>query len=706
LSKLHDNLSKLVLQFLSGKRYKPMTAVAMLKALGLPKEHQKLLQSILNDLIEKKAIKLEKRTYSLNTPSAETTEGLLRMHPRGFGFVQTDGGGEDIFIPKHLTDGAVDGDRVEVEVNQSVQSAKGPEGKIVSVISRGRTHIGGIIHDVSSKGVVQAYCPLLGASKPVMVTTRKKVKVGDRVILKVSSWGNEETATTGEVSHVFGHISDPSIDNLAAIEEYDLRNIFPKPALTQAEKWGTEVAKKDFKGREDLTKLKTVTIDPETAKDFDDALSLSKDKKGNFHLAVHIADVAHYVPTGSPLDKEARERCNSTYFPAFCLPMLPHELSDHLCSLRPNVIRLAVSVLMDFDSQGNLLDHRICRSYIKSNKRFSYEEAKEVLDSPKKNPFKPMLELMVELCHLLKKKRAERGSIDFGMPELVLLVDAKGMPTGTKRVEYDITHQLVEEFMLKANETVARHLSEHGKPVIFRTHEDPAEENIEDFYALARSLGFPLPPTPTSEDLQKMFDLAKKSPYAQQLSVAFIRSMKLAYYSPENVGHYGLALDYYCHFTSPIRRYSDLIIQRLLFNEEGKDIDVEKIADKCSEQERISFRAEMSVRTLKKFRLLNQWIQEDPTRIYTAYITRIKPFGLFFELPDIALEGFLHISELENDYFIFNERNNTLVGRRTNHTYKTGEALTVRPTALDLILLESKWELVTKQPRTHGKRRR
>ncbi len=294
---------------------------------------------------------------------------------------------------------------------------------------------------------------------------------------------------------------------------------------------------------------------------------------------------------------------------------------------------------------------------------------------------------------LLKKKRYERGSIDFSLPELVVMINDKGEPEGLKKIEYDITHQLVEEFMLKANEVVALELNKRGKRLIYRIHEEPQEENFRDFLQFARTLGFHVPAEATSNDLQALFEEAKKTPYSQQLSVGFIRSMKLAQYSPENVGHFGLALEHYCHFTSPIRRYSDLIIQRLLFNEEPKDINLDQIAQHCSDQERVSFRAEMSVKTLKKLRLLHRYFSADPLREYNAVITKIKPFGLFFELQELMLEGFLHISELENDYFVHDEQRNLLFGRGSGKIHKLGDAIKVRLERVDLILLESNWNL-------------
>ena len=693
----YDSFKQIILEFINGKKYEPVGEKKLFSKLKIEPKFHELCRKILQDLVDEKVIVVKRKQYLLNKPAKEVMTGVIRVHNKGFGFVVLDhpgGYAQDIFIPKHLTENSVDGDRVEVEVDPDSGSIKGPEGKVVGILERARTHVGATLHRFETPKKVYAYSPLMGTGKMIVVTPRKQSVVGDRVILKMTSWGDENSPPHGEIAHYLGSINDPSVDVNAAIEEFDLRNVFSPEAMGEAAAWGTEPPKADLKKRTDLTKLTTVTIDPETAKDFDDALSLTVDEKGIFHLGVHIADVSHYVSIGTHLDTEARERGNSTYFPGRCLPMLPHELSDNLCSLNPNVIRLTVSVMMDFDAQGNLIKKDIVRSFIKSVKRFSYEEAKEVLDGAIESPHKPLLERMVKLCHLLKEKRFERGSIDFSLSEMVIVVDEKGQPQKTHKVEYDITHQLVEEFMLKANEVVAKHLADKGKQAVFRIHEEPSPTDQDEFYGMARAMGFALPNSPTKQDVQMLFEKVKKTPYAHQLSVGFIRSMKLAYYSTENVGHFGLALDYYCHFTSPIRRYTDLIIHRLLFNEEGEHTDIEDIAKHCSERERISYKAESSVKILKKFRLLHKWMQEDPSQVYDATVTRVKPFGLYFELPHLMLEGFLHISDLENDYFVFNQHQDTLFGRATGHVHKVGEILKVRPVALDLVLLEAKWELV------------
>ncbi len=709
----YDNLSKTILQFISGKKYAPMGPTALFKKLKIPPELHPLCKEIITDLTAQGILENKRKQVALKTTKPETITGILHMHPRGFGFVQPEHPTQyatDIFIPKHMADSAVDGDQVEVVVNPDSNWEKGPDGKVVAVLKRGRTHIAGTIRQVDSHNHLIVYAPLLGTSKALVCDNPQNlpVKIGERVIAKVKKWGDEENATLGELLYSIGHINNPSCDIPAAIEEFDLPKDFSLEAIEEAKEFGKTVSKTDLKGREDLTKTTSFTIDPETAKDYDDALSIIEDKQGNFHLGVHIADVAHYVLPNSYLDCEAKKRCNSTYFPNFCLPMLPEELSNQLCSLKAKVIRLTASVLMDFDKEGNLTKYRIVRGYIKSAKRFTYEEAKKVLDGKAKSPHKEELQLMEKLCHLLRQKRRDRGSIDFAMPETVIVVDEKGMPTGTKTVEYDITHQLVEEFMLKANEIVAKHLADQGKPLLYRIHEEPSPENLEDFYAMARTLGFNLAKTPTSEDLQKMFQEAKSSPFGQQLAIGFIRSMKLACYSPENVGHFGLSLEHYCHFTSPIRRYSDLIIQRILFEEDLTQEELDAIGLRCSGQERVSFRAEMSVKTLKKLRLLKSELDKDPAHEFTASITKIKPFGIQFEVTPMMVEGFLHVSELEDDYFIHDPRGH-LVGKYTGKIHKIGETLKVRPKSLDFILQEVAWELVSttkRKPRSDKPQRR
>ena len=691
------NLAKILQQYATGRRFTPSSFQELTKQLDIAEIHLPLFQEVLDDLVSKGELSLNQGKYSLpkTAPSVPLATGTISVHHKGFGFVKNEAG-PDIFIPKNSLMGSVDGDTVEVEVNPIV-SAKGPEGSVVAILKRSRTHLAGTVVGKSGHNYT-AYSPLLGPEKLIIVTSTKPLVSGDRIICKVQNWKNELDLIETTLDRCIGNISDPSIDIAAAIEEFELPDGFSKEALDEAAVYGKKVSLADMAKRRDLTEWECVTIDPETARDFDDAISLTKDEHGHFHLGVHIADVSHYVKSGMHLDKEAFLRCNSTYFPGSCVPMLPEELSNELCSLKPKVVRLTQSVFAEFDAAGKLLKWEIGRSAIKSQMRFSYQEAFEVLQKKKKSPHAPLLERMVEFCHLLKKKRMERGSIDFSMPDDVVIVNDKGVPLRIERVEYDITHQMIEEFMLKANEIVAIHLNNQGKTLIYRVHEQPSSDSYQDFYTFARSLGFHLPAKPIHLDIQKLFQEAKDSPLLPQLSVSFIRSMRLAAYSPENIGHYGLALEHYCHFTSPIRRYTDLIIQRLLFDELPPDQDLEAIATACSEKERISFRAETSVKNLKKLRLAATHFADDPTRVYPALITRIKPFALFFEVPAFDLEASFHVSQIANDYFEYNAAQMSFRGSRSGKTFIAGQLIHVRLDWIDFIMQKTEWALVAPPP--------
>lgn len=700
--KRFQTLFKITKNLLTDPFYQPSTLEELEEDLEVPIHHKEIFGAVIESLIEQQMAEVKGEKYFPIKIKQDTVTGLIRMHPRGFGFVQpdqTDLYSQDIFIPKPYTQGAVDGDRVEIVVHPELLSPKGPEGKVVAILSRGRTHVAGIIYGRDNYNNLLAYVPILGTDQAVIVEPweERALKVGDRLVMEVLEWGGEDSCTVCKVDRYLGHISDASCDIKAAIEEYNLRSAFPAPVIKDAEKIGARVTPKDMEGREDLRHIESFTIDPTTAKDFDDALSLSKDSHGHYHLYVHIADVSHYVRKDSTVDMEAKLRCNSTYFPGCCVPMLPPELSENLCSLKPKVNRLVVTVYMKIDGDGSVVQYRIGRSVIKSSKRFTYEEAKEVLDGKKKSPHIQTLEIMVELCHLLKRKRFERGSIEFVLPEMRINVEKDGTPTGTEVVHYDITHQLVEEFMLKANEIVATHLCERGVPIAFRIHDRPAEENLRDFAILAGAFGFKLSETPTQTELQNLFHEALDTEYGQYLATSYIRRMRMAVYSPDNVGHYGLSLTHYCHFTSPIRRYADLLIHRALFGEVFDKESLEVMTNYCSEQERISGKAENSVILLKKLRLLADILEKEPGKVYTAVVTRVRNFGIFFEILDYILEGFFSLSDLHNDYYVYNSDKEVLFGTHTERSIKAGDRIEVVLLQVDFITLESKWRLNEKE---------
>jgi ribonuclease R len=624
----------------------------------------------------------------------QVVKGKISVHSRGFGFVSVENSENDIFIPKPYMNGAVHEDIVEIEIENKVTS-KGPEGKVLSIIERARSTIYCILERESKAKTYLAFSPMLGASKQILVTLSKsfKPKEGDRIIAKVKDWGEKEKPILATMQDYIGNIKDAATDIPSAVAEFHLHHGFSKQTVKEAKKYKEPSTKDLEEGRKDLTHLLSFTVDPTTAKDFDDALFVDKNKDGTYSLAIHIADVSHYVKPGTNLDEEAYTRGNSTYLPGTCLPMIPEELSNELCSLKENVPRFTISVLTQLSKTGDLIHYEITKSIIKSQKRFTYEEAMQVLDGKISHPLLPKLQLLTEIAMLLKKKRKERGSVDLSTKEISLEYDKSGNPTGFHVIEYDITHQMVEECMLLANEIVATKLKERKGGSLYRIHESPTKEQSGDFCSLATLLGYELAQNPTPKDIQELFEKAKNSPLSYQLSTAYIRSMKLAIYSSENVGHFGLCLENYTHFTSPIRRYSDLVIHRLLFEKNYKP-DLKAIAEHCSLTERASFKAEMSVLQLKKMRLLNSMLEKAPKAIYPAVITKVNLKGVAFELENLLTDGFIAIRNLGPDYYHYEQQKGRLIGSSSKESFYIGKEIEVKLLSVDLTLLEVEWKIV------------
>ena len=616
----------------------------------------------------------------------DSLTGMFIRHPKGFGFVQLapcHKAAADVFIPAPKTLGAFDGDEVELVITDN-SSPKGPEGRITHILKRNVVRFAAVVTHQSGDGI-ELFIPGFGKSQRLVTEANQPYQAGDRLLVSIES-SPDATPLWARVLEKIGTVELAASDIPFACAEFNIRTQFPRDVLEQIAQLPDSLDPKDYKERLDLTSDVIFTIDP-----------------SGYTLGVHIADVAYFVPEGSPLDKEAILRANSTYFPGLCIPMLPHELSSKLCSLQEKEVRLAASLLMRFDPQGQLIHVSPHRSLIRSCRKFSYEEAFEILEGRKKDPLFPHIKALDHLASLMRQARRDRGSVDLAMKETKILVDAEGNPTGVKVIEYDKTHQLVEECMLKANQVVAETLSKHKLDSLYRVHEAPMASSTEEFSLLAQRLGFDISSRPEVGDVQKLFALAKSSPHFEQLSIAFIRSMKLAFYSERNVGHFGLSLSHYSHFTSPIRRYSDLVVHRA-FLDRTKPKDLTNIAKQCSDSERRSFRAEMRVVGLKKLRLLRQWKQEGKS-LYTAYISRLKPFGVTFEIPEIAFEGTLALAELGNDFYVYMPKEQLFVGKSSREKIAVGAPIEVYLDKIDLIRMEAKFTRVSPQVASHKKRK-
>lgn len=694
-------------QHMQSENYRPATIEEISKTLSATGEQWLLLRRAASMLERLDEVVIDQSGHLI--PRAPlTVQGRLNVHPKGFAFLQSDDlldipqwRGE-LFISKSNRLGAIQGDVVRAQVYRHNISPKGPEGRILTVLHRQHQTAIATLAEMLPDGCFAANSSLFpGKTISLNASPEIRAAVGDRVLFRLSikdqdAHQNEndalEQTSAGTIEKNLGSIDNATLDIPIAIIEFGIKDRHTLGAIDEAKAFGNEVRVQDKVGRADLRSWEIFTIDPETAKDFDDALSLQV--VGNrYQLGVHIADVAHFVAPGSRLDQEAVERSNSTYFPGTCLPMLPHELSDHLCSLKPHVERLTVSVLMQFDESGELLHHVIVRSIIKSQSRYSYQQAREMIEGRATGPHLQTVLKMVELCKILKERRKERGSIDLAVPEWVVKCDEEGSPTGMELHEYDFSHQLVEEFMLKANEVVAKSLSDRHLPLIYRVHESPADEVMESFATFAAAFGCELKPPIDSRQLQRLFSDVKDEPFAPQLFVSYIRSLKQAMYDTHNVGHYGLCLEHYCHFTSPIRRYADLTVMRALFANDyqmaGRDLSL--IAQNCSERERISARAEMSVLMLKKMRLLRVKLLAGQSA-FQALITKVRPFGIYFELHALMLEGFLHVSNLGNEYFQFDVKEQVLRGK-SGREFASGAAICPHLKSVDLIFMQTHWSL-------------
>lgn len=717
---MKETIKTKVLLFMEQSRKKSFSMEELAENLELQKseDFKALVQTIA--MMEREKLIIFNKKGKIKLPQQQiVVEGTFRANSRGFGFVTIDPEEEDIFIPKEATGYAMDGDIVAIDIVKPADpfSDRGAEGKVVEVRQRQATQIVGEFTAFPEEEVAET--DLYGVVKPkdkkleelnVYVAAEGVRPVdGSIVVVEITHYPEKGYATSleGIVKQVVGHKNDPGMDILSIVIANGIPTKFPDEVLAEADAVPDSINPSDFPERRDLRDQMIVTIDGEDAKDLDDAVTVRKLANGNYFLGVHIADVSYYVTTDSQLDKEAFERGTSVYLTDRVIPMLPQRLSNGICSLNPKVPRLAMSCEMEITQQGEIVTHEIFQSIIQTTERMTYTAVNQILEE--QNPevmeryqeLVPMFQEMGELHHILEAMRTRRGAVSFEDNEAKVLVDSEGHPLDIILRKRGIGERLIESFMLAANETIARHFNDRQLPFIYRIHEEPKEEKLRRFFDFASALGIVVKQTKgsiTPKDLQQIVEDTAERPEAMVINTMLLRSMQQAKYSENNYGHYGLAAEDYTHFTSPIRRYPDLIVHRLIrayaqdVSEETQAIWAEKLPDiavHSSQMERRAVDAEREVDALKKAEFMADHLDEE----FDGIISSVVKFGIFVELPN-TIEGLVHINALKQDYFHYLESHLALVGERTGMTFKIGQKVRIRVVKADPETREIDFELV------------
>ena len=623
--------------------------------------------------------------------SADLVTGRLTVHRDGFGFVIPDGDGEDIFIPARYLRESLHGDRVEVRVvSQKVDGKR--EGRIVRTLERGLKRLVGSYREERDGGVVVAADLRIAQEVRIPRDRAAGARDGQTVVAEITAYPAAGQPARGKVAEVLGWPEEPETEFLTVVRKHDLPYEFPSEVLTAAARVPQAVSASDLEGRVDLRHEPTVTIDGETARDFDDAVAVEREERGRIRLRVSIADVSHYVTPGSPLDVEALLRGTSVYFPGRCIPMLPEALSNEICSLNPGVDRLTMTAELRFDPAGQLEDARFYPSVIRSSARLTYTEVRKILVDKDEETLTaraelvPHLKVMEELALRLTARRRQRGSIDFDLPEPEIVLDLQGETLAIVRAERNLAHRIIEEFMLAANEAVASHIEKQELPSLYRVHEPPEPAKLEDFREFIREFGVEFRITEDGVapgEFQRLLDAVEGKPEERLINQVLLRSMKQARYAAENLGHFGLAAPCYTHFTSPIRRYPDLEVHRILKGAlagtlKGREVErlaavLPEIADQGSKRERAAMEAEREIVTLKKLQFMRDKVGEE----FDGFITGVTPHGFFVELVDLFVEGMVHVSALPPDLYRFEEKRHLLAGERTRTSYRLGDRVRV-----------------------------
>ena len=705
MSDNYEYRKKMIYDFMCEDMYVPMKIKELCIVLGVTKQDRPVLERILLELQEEGKIELSKRGKYSKAESKNVT-GVFIAHQRGFGFVTVEGETEDIFIPGDKVNGAMHMDTVEIAVLPTT-SGKRKEGAVLKVIERGMKHVVCTYEASENFGFAVPDNTRFGSDIFIPKGKSMGAVAGHKVVVEVTSYGKKDKKPEGKVVEIIGHINDPGTDILSIVKAYDMPVEFSEKIMHQVENVAKEVSDADMAGRMDLRDWTMVTIDGEDAKDLDDAVSLFMDGD-NYVLGVHIADVSNYVQEHSALDVEALKRGTSVYLVDRVIPMLPHALSNGICSLNEAQNRLTLSCIMTINPKGEVIDHKIAETVIRTNRRMTYTNVKKILED--KDPevmeeykeLVPMFEKMAELASILRKRRMKRGSIDFDFPETKVILNDKGEPIDIKPYDRNVATKLIEDFMLIANETVASHFFWQEIPFVYRTHENPDTEKIHKLSTFINNFGYSLhigADEVHPKELQKLLEKIEGTDEEALISRLTLRSMKQARYTTACTGHFGLAASYYCHFTSPIRRYPDLQIHRIIKETlrgrmNAKRIEhyesiLDEVAKQSSQMERRADEAERETIKLKKCEYMAKHIGEE----FEGVISGVTEWGFFVELPD-TVEGLVRVTELKDDFYQFYEDTYELVGEATNKRYKLGQKVKVVVESTDKLMRTIDFALV------------
>ena len=697
-----------LLEFMREEAYRPMDIQELVSVFDINPDEYRAFKKTLKTMEKEGLIFRTKKDKFALPERLGLITGKLQAHAKGFGFLIPEIEGEkDVFIPSSFINGAMNGDRILVQITREDKNGKKREGEVIQILERANTKIIGVYEDSKNFGFVIAEDTRISQDIFISKKDRNGAKDGDVVVVEITKWPEKRRSPEGVVKEVLGQKGDKGLDILTIIKKYGLPEEFPPKVQAFASGIDEEIPLKEYKRRKDLRDVRMVTIDGEDAKDLDDAVSIERLDNGRSRLGVHIADVSHYVREKNPLDKEALKRGTSVYLIDRVIPMLPKKLSNGICSLNPKVDRLTLSCIMDIDSSGKVLDHEIVESVIRTNERMTYTDVTKILkdnDPELSKRYEYLLDdfkAMEELCNILYKKRTKRGAIDFEFEESKIILNEFGKPIDIKPYEREIANRIIEEFMLVCNETVAEHMFWSHLPFVYRIHEDPDEEKLEKFREFIYNLGYIVKwnGEVKPRNLQEILEKVRGKKEETVVSTLLLRSMMRAKYSPECVGHFGLAAKYYCHFTSPIRRYPDLQIHRIIKEFINGKIDddrskkltalVDYAARQSSETENIATEAEREVDDLKKAEYMLDRIGEE----FEGIVSSVTSFGMFVELPN-TIEGLIHITALDDDYYIYDENHLCLMGERTKKIYRLGDFVKVRCSKVDIPNREIYFDMV------------